>query len=88
MIAVMERIRREPMPPEAISSTKDFAGDSGEFQCPRSPRPVPLKRCPWPKDDPLYLAYHDEERGVPEFDDRATAELPSQNFCDPESFFG
>jgi DNA-3-methyladenine glycosylase I len=31
-------------------------------------------RCPWPKDDPLYLAYHDEEWGVPEFDDRALYE--------------
>jgi DNA-3-methyladenine glycosylase I len=28
-------------------------------------------RCAWPGDDPLYLAYHDEEWGVPEFDDRA-----------------
>jgi len=34
----------------------------------------PLKRCPWPKDDPLYVAYHDEEWGVPEFDDRALYE--------------
>jgi DNA-3-methyladenine glycosylase I len=33
-----------------------------------------IKRCPWPKDDPLYLAYHDEEWGVPEFDDRALYE--------------
>jgi DNA-3-methyladenine glycosylase I len=31
-------------------------------------------RCPWPKDDPLYLAYHDQEWGVPEFDDRALYE--------------
>ncbi|HMK69975.1 MAG TPA: DNA-3-methyladenine glycosylase I [Xanthobacteraceae bacterium] len=31
-------------------------------------------RCPWPKEDPLYLAYHDEEWGVPEFDDRALYE--------------
>jgi DNA-3-methyladenine glycosylase I len=36
--------------------------------------PDGLKRCPWPKDDPLYLAYHDEEWGVPEFDDRALYE--------------
>jgi DNA-3-methyladenine glycosylase I len=28
-------------------------------------------RCPWPKDDPLYVAYHDEEWGVPERDPRA-----------------
>jgi DNA-3-methyladenine glycosylase I len=33
-----------------------------------------LKRCPWPKDDALYVAYHDEEWGVPEFDDRALFE--------------
>ena len=31
-------------------------------------------RCPWPKDDPLYVAYHDEEWGVPEYDDRALFE--------------
>jgi DNA-3-methyladenine glycosylase I len=31
-------------------------------------------RCPWPKDDALYCAYHDEEWGVPEFDDRALYE--------------
>jgi DNA-3-methyladenine glycosylase I len=28
-------------------------------------------RCPWPGDDPLYVAYHDEEWGVPVRDDRA-----------------
>ena len=33
-----------------------------------------LPRCSWPKDDPLYLAYHDHEWGVPEFDDRALYE--------------
>jgi DNA-3-methyladenine glycosylase I len=33
-----------------------------------------LARCSWPKDDPLYVAYHDEEWGVPEFDDRALYE--------------
>jgi DNA-3-methyladenine glycosylase I len=33
-----------------------------------------LPRCPWPKQDPLYVAYHDEEWGVPEFDDRALFE--------------
>jgi DNA-3-methyladenine glycosylase I len=31
-------------------------------------------RCPWPKQDPLYIAYHDQEWGVPEFDDRALYE--------------
>jgi len=33
-----------------------------------------LPRCPWPKQDPLYVAYHDSEWGVPEFDDRALYE--------------
>jgi DNA-3-methyladenine glycosylase I len=36
--------------------------------------PAPLPRCPWPGEDPLYVAYHDEEWGVPEFDDRALYE--------------
>jgi DNA-3-methyladenine glycosylase I len=31
-------------------------------------------RCPWAKNDPLYVAYHDEEWGVPEYDDRALFE--------------
>jgi len=33
-----------------------------------------LSRCPWPKLDPLYIRYHDEEWGVPEYDDRALYE--------------
>ncbi|MDI7774895.1 DNA-3-methyladenine glycosylase I [Asticcacaulis sp. EMRT-3] len=28
-------------------------------------------RCHWPGQDPLYIAYHDEEWGVPEYDPRA-----------------
>ena len=31
-------------------------------------------RCPWPGADPVYLAYHDSEWGVPEYDDRALFE--------------
>lgn len=31
-------------------------------------------RCPWPGRDPLYVAYHDQEWGVPERDDRALYE--------------
>lgn len=33
-----------------------------------------LRRCPWPGEDPLYVAYHDTEWGVPEQDDRALFE--------------
>jgi len=36
--------------------------------------PDGLARCPWPKQDPVYVAYHDEEWGVPEYDDRALFE--------------
>jgi DNA-3-methyladenine glycosylase I len=36
--------------------------------------PDGLSRCPWPKLDPFYVAYHDDEWGVPEFDDRALYE--------------
>lgn len=32
-------------------------------------------RCAWCGDDPLYLAYHDEEWGVPVHDDRALFEM-------------
>ena len=32
-------------------------------------------RCGWVTTDPLYLAYHDTEWGVPEYDDRKLFEL-------------
>jgi DNA-3-methyladenine glycosylase I len=31
-------------------------------------------RCGWPGNDPFYIAYHDEEWGVPEYDPRALYE--------------
>jgi DNA-3-methyladenine glycosylase I len=40
------------------------------------PNPDPaLPRCGWVTDDPLYLAYHDEEWGVPVHDDRRLFEM-------------
>jgi len=36
--------------------------------------PDGLARCPWPGQDPIYVAYHDEEWGVPERDSRALFE--------------
>jgi DNA-3-methyladenine glycosylase I len=33
------------------------------------------KRCTWCKDDPLYLAYHDKEWGVPIYEDRLLFEF-------------
>jgi len=34
-----------------------------------------LERCPWGLADPLYLAYHDQEWGVPQHEDRALFEM-------------
>jgi DNA-3-methyladenine glycosylase I len=48
--------------------------DEGGAMTPPLLHPDGLKRCPWPKQDPLYVAYHDEEWGVPEYDDRALYE--------------
>jgi DNA-3-methyladenine glycosylase I len=33
-----------------------------------------ISRCGWPGTDPLYVSYHDEEWGVPEYDPRALYE--------------
>src|SRR5574341_772604 len=43
----------------------------------RRPRPEPSDRvrCAWAGTDPLYLAYHDREWGVPLHDDRRLFEL-------------
>ncbi len=37
-------------------------------------KPEASTGCTWPGTDPLYLAYHDTEWGVPEYDDRALFE--------------
>ena len=34
-----------------------------------------MTRCSWCGDDPLYVAYHDEEWGVPVHDDRHLFEM-------------
>ncbi|MDG1945979.1 MAG: DNA-3-methyladenine glycosylase I [Halioglobus sp.] len=34
-----------------------------------------IKRCTWCGDDPLYVAYHDEEWGVPVYDDHTLFEF-------------
>jgi DNA-3-methyladenine glycosylase I len=38
------------------------------------PYPDGKARCPWPGQDAAYVAYHDDEWGVPEFDSRALFE--------------
>src|SRR5712672_3593896 len=37
--------------------------------------PAQKKRCDWSGTDPLYVAYHDEEWGVPVHDDRTLFEF-------------
>jgi DNA-3-methyladenine glycosylase I len=37
--------------------------------------PMKKTRCAWVSDDPLYMAYHDEEWGVPVHDDRVLFEF-------------
>jgi DNA-3-methyladenine glycosylase I len=37
--------------------------------------PLPPSRCAWAGTDPLYVAYHDEEWGVPVHDDRRLFEM-------------
>jgi DNA-3-methyladenine glycosylase I len=37
--------------------------------------PKEISRCPWAGTDPLYVAYHDREWGVPVFDDRKLFEF-------------
>ena len=34
-----------------------------------------IRRCPWCGDDPLYMAYHDEEWGKPIYDDKRLFEF-------------
>jgi len=41
---------------------------------PKKP-PAEPPRCDWPGSDPLYCAYHDEEWGVPSFDERHLFEM-------------
>jgi len=41
---------------------------------PGSPK-VKSARCPWAGDDPLYVAYHDEEWGLPSADERHLFEM-------------
>ena len=48
---------------------RDAPGDPAVTSRRRAAQPV--RRCPWAEgDDPLLRAYHDEEWGVPSFDDR------------------
>jgi DNA-3-methyladenine glycosylase I len=44
------------------------------MSAPTPAHPDGRKRCPWAGQEPLYVAYHDDEWGVPDYDDRALYE--------------
>lgn len=49
------------------------AGDAGPVTA--EPEAGQPRRCGWCSDDPLYIAYHDQEWGVPSHDDRHLFEM-------------
>src|SRR5260370_26942201 len=51
------------------------ASSSGRFSIRRMSSVAERKRCAWPGTDPLFVAYHDEEWGVPLDDDRVLFEF-------------
>ena len=55
----MADVPNRPKPPRIVEPVRHADG---------------LCRCPWAGSDPLYVAYHDTEWGVPEWDDRALFE--------------
>ncbi len=50
-------------------------GEKTIFPLKRGLQTIMKTRCEWPGTDPLYIAYHDEEWGVPVHDDRKWFEL-------------
>jgi DNA-3-methyladenine glycosylase I len=64
-----------------VRAERDDHGDGGDDGDPRpnvhgGRQTTAMQRCAWvPLDDPLYVAYHDEEWGTPEHDERRLFEL-------------
>jgi DNA-3-methyladenine glycosylase I len=58
--------------PTAVNGAKRCIGQSSPLRPVRMPK---RERCPWCGDDPLYVAYHDTEWGVPVWDDRVLFEF-------------
>lgn len=48
--------------------------EKGQPQPKIAPQPL-ARRCSWAGSDPVYVAYHDNEWGVPQFDSRALWEM-------------
>nr|TKS01444.1 hypothetical protein D5086_0000172570 [Populus alba] len=59
------------------SSDSSSSSSSGVSSSSGKNKERPVKRCDWitPNSDPLYMSFHDEEWGVPVYDDRKLFEL-------------
>ena len=78
------KAKAKPAPKAKAKATAKPAAKVAKPAAKPAPGPKPLRppvthadgiaRCPWPGQDPLYVAYHDEEWGVPEWDSRALFE--------------
>ncbi|KAK6939495.1 Methyladenine glycosylase [Dillenia turbinata] len=60
-----------------VKSSVKVVPDGVETEMMSPSRVVPVKRCGWitPFSDPIYTSFHDEEWGVPVYDDRKLFEL-------------
>ncbi|KAJ6685973.1 hypothetical protein OIU79_015888 [Salix purpurea] len=83
-IEVLQKSQQRPKKPvEKMSQAavkNNFVKDvrnGGEIKDVSSKKEGPVKRCDWitPNSDPLYMSFHDEEWGVPVYDDRKLFEL-------------
>ncbi|KAJ0087235.1 hypothetical protein Patl1_09103 [Pistacia atlantica] len=74
----MESSRRtEMVKRNEVKNAKVVPDGSAEIAENSPPIPGPIKRCDWitPNSDPLYTSFHDEEWGVPVYDDQKLFEL-------------
>lgn len=59
-----------------MASVREFSiVHPNEFALSRGPMEAMKERCAWAGNDPLYIAYHDNEWGVPSHDDRHLFEM-------------
>lgn len=66
--AAAKRARIEETPSPVITTSSEVSSSSNEES-------TSLGRCGWTSNDPLLIAYHDSEWGVPSYDDRYLFEM-------------
>src|SRR5690606_9798912 len=67
--------RRDALPVADRAAGSALGRLTGDFRSQGGGAMTEVSRCPWSVSDPLYIAYHDEEWGVPEHDDRKLFEM-------------